>query len=71
MRKICNENEISRSAFESWIEKARTYGYDSLRQSKKRGRPPKDSMSRPKKKETQTELRGIALTTLWPRTSSA
>ena len=47
LRKICNENEISKSAFESWIEKARTYGYDSLQQSKKRGRPPKDPMSRP------------------------
>ena len=32
LRQICNENKISRTAFESWVCKARVYGYDSLRQ---------------------------------------
>ena len=55
LRHICNENEISRTAFESWVRKARSHGYDSLRAIKRRGRPPKD-MARPKKREPQTEL---------------
>ena len=55
LRHICNENEISRTAFESWVHKARTNEYDSLRAIKRRGRPPKD-MARPKKREPQTEL---------------
>ena len=55
LRHICNENEISRTAFESWVRKARSHGYDSLRAIKRRGQPPKD-MARPKKREPQTEL---------------
>ena len=55
LRHICNENDISRTAFEAWVRKARSHGYDSLRAIKRRGRPPKD-MARPKKREPQTEL---------------
>lgn len=53
LRQICNENEIGRTTFESWVRKARSHGYDSLRAIKRRGRPPKD-MARPKKREPQT-----------------
>lgn len=46
---------ISRTALESWVRLTRNKGYTALRQSQRRGRPPKD-MGRPKKKEPQTEL---------------
>ncbi len=56
LRQICIENEISRTTFESWIRMVSTKGYESLHQKKRRGRPPKDFMGRPKKNEPQTEL---------------
>ena len=46
---------ISRTALESWVRLTRNKGYTALRQSQRRGRPPKD-MGRPRKKEPQTEL---------------
>ena len=55
LQQICNENEIGRTAFESWVRKVCSHGYDSLRAIKRRGRPPKD-MARPKKREPKTEL---------------
>ena len=70
MRHICNENEISRTAFESWVRKARSHGYDSLRAIKRRGRPPKD-MARPKKREPQTELEKLQAENLRLRAENA
>lgn len=46
---------ISESAIYSWVCKVRGEGYQSLAQTKPRGRPPKH-MGRPSKKEPQTEL---------------
>ena len=70
LHKICNENEISRTAFESWVRKARSHGYDSLRAIKRRGRPPKD-MARPKKREPQTELEKLQAENLRLRAENA
>ena len=71
LRQICNENKISRTTFESWVRRARAYGYDSLRQYNRRGRPPKDSMARPKKKEPQTELEKLQAENLRLRAENA
>ena len=70
LRHICNENEISRTAFESWVHKVRSHGYDSLRAIKRRGRPPKD-MARPKKREPQTELEKLQAENLRLRAENA
>ena len=71
LRQICNENKVSRTAFESWVCKARVYGYDSLRQYNRRGRPPKDPMARPKKQEPQTELEKLQAENLRLRAENA
>ena len=70
LRQICNENEISKTAFESWVRKVRSHGYDSLRAIKRRGRPPKD-MARPKKREPQTELEKLQAENLRLRAENA
>ena len=70
LRHICNENEISKTVFESWVRKARSHGYDSLRAIKRRGRPPKD-MARPKKREPQTELEKLYAENLSLRAENA
>ena len=70
LRQICNENEISKAAFESWVRKVRSHGYDSLRAIKRRGRPPKD-MARPKKREPQTELEKLQAENLRLRAENA
>ncbi len=70
LRQICNENEIGRTTFESWVRKARSHGYDSLRAIKRRGRPPKD-MARPKKREPQTELEKLQAENLRLRSENA
>lgn len=70
LRRICNENEIGRTTFESWVRKARSHVYDSLRAIKRRGRPPKD-MARPKKREPQTELEKLQAENLRLRAENA
>ena len=70
LRRICNENEISKTAFESWVSKVRTNGYGSLREIKRRGHPPKD-MARPRKKEPQTELEKLQAENLRLRAENA
>ncbi len=56
LRQICNQYSVSKTALESWVRQVRTRGYKSLYETQRRGRPPKNSMARPKKKEPQTEL---------------
>lgn len=46
---------VSNSAVVTWVDKVRQFGYQSLAEVKKRGRPPKD-MGRPKKQKPQSEL---------------
>jgi len=49
---------VSQSAVYSWVQQAKRYGYSSLSELRKQGRPPK-IMGRPKKKEPETELEKI------------
>ncbi len=56
LSQIVVQHRVSRTAIEGWVRQARKYGYDVLYMEKPRGRPPKDPMARPKKKEPQTEL---------------
>ena len=50
------EYRIGKTALQRWVSVVRKYGYGTLEPSKRRGRPPKYPMGRPKKKEPQTEL---------------
>ncbi len=50
------EYRIGKTALQRWVSMVRQHGYESLHLKKKRGRPGKDQMARPKKKEPQTEL---------------
>lgn len=47
--------DVSNSVVVTWVDKVRQFGYQSLAEVKKRGRPPKN-MGRPKKQKPQTEL---------------
>ena len=51
LRQICNQYSVSKTAFESWVRQVRSRGYESLYEMQRRGRPPKNAMARPKKKE--------------------
>lgn len=68
---ILVESRVSRSALESWVRKTRKNGYQILYQVQKRGRPPKDPMARPKKKEPQTELEKLQAENLRLRAENA
>ena len=50
------EYRIGKTVLQRWVSTVRKYGYEALEPSKRRGRPPKSLMGRPKKKEPQTEL---------------
>ena len=71
LRQICNQYSISKTAFESWVRQVRSRGYESLYETQRRGRPPKNSMSRPKKKEPQTELEKLQAENLRLRAENA
>ena len=71
LRQICIEHNISRAAFEKWIKQVRTKGYESLYKTQIRGRPQKNSMARPKKKEPQTELEKLQAENLRLRAENA
>ena len=59
MAHIRVEYRIGKTALQRWGSIVRKYGYEALDPSKRRGRPPKDSMRHPKKKEPQTELERV------------
>lgn len=61
--------DVSRSTIKSWLRKVRSGG--SLYDIKRRGRPPKDSMARPKKREPQTELERLQAENLRLRAENA
>ena len=71
LRQICNQYSVSKSAFESWLRQVRSRGYESLYETQRRGRPPKESMARPKKKEPQTELEKLQAENLRLRAENA
>lgn len=65
------EYRIGKTALQRWVSTVRKYGYEQLRQQKKRGRPPKYPMARPKKKEPQTELEKLQAENLRLRAENA
>ena len=54
LQQLSLDYNVSRNAIKIWLKIFRSRG--SLFDVKKQGRPPKDPMARPKKKESQTEL---------------
>lgn len=71
LRKIYADYDISPAVFKRLLIKVRTYGYQSLYEKKVRGRPPKEPMARPKKKEPQTELEKLQAENLRLRAENA
>ena len=61
--------DVHRSTIKSWWRTIRAGG--SLYDVKRRGRPPKDPMARPKKKEPQTELERLQAENLRLRAENA
>ena len=66
---LCLRYGLARSTIISWMRKVRSGG--SLYDVKRRGRPPKDPMARPKKKEPQTELEKLQAENLRLRAENA
>ena len=71
MAHIRIEYRIGKTALQRWVSQVRQYGYEILHLKKKRGRPPKDPMARPKKKEPQTELEKLQAENLRLRAENA
>ncbi len=71
LSQIVVQHRVSRTAIEKWVRQARKYGYGVLHIEKPRGRPPKDPMARPKKKEPQTELEKLQAENLRLRAENA
>ena len=71
LAQIVVQHRVSRTAIERWVRQARKHGYDVLYIEKPRGRPPKDPMARPKKKEPQTELEKLQAENLRLRAENA
>ena len=65
------EYRICRTTLYCWVNTVRKYGYDGLEPSKRMGRPPKEIMGRPKKKEPQTELERLQAENLRLRAENA
>ena len=68
MQEICLRYNLSLSSVSCWIRKTRKG--DSL-ENGRRGRPPKNVMARPKKKEPQTELEKLQAENLRLRAENA
>ena len=66
---LCLRYDLNRSTIQSWMRKVRSGG--SLYDVKRRGRPPKDPMARPKKREPQTELEKLQAENLRLRAENA
>lgn len=71
LAQIVVQHRVSRTAIEGWVRQVRQHGYDVLHIEKPRGRPPKGSMARPKKKEPQTELEKLQAENLRLRAENA
>lgn len=56
LAQIVVDYQVSRTALERWVRTVRVHGYSSLYKTVRTGRPPKNRMARPKKKEPETEL---------------
>ncbi len=65
------EYRIGKTALQRWVSTVRKYGHDALEPVRRRGRPPKDPMGRPKKKEPQTGLEKLQAENLRLRAENA
>ena len=52
------EYRICRTTLYCWVNTVRKYGYDGLEPSKRMGRPPKEIMGRPRRKNHKQSLKG-------------
>ena len=68
LQEICLRYNLSLSAVKSWIRKTRR---GETLENRRRGRPPKVIMARPKKKEPQTELAKLQAENLRLRAENA
>ena len=68
LQELCLRYDLSRSAIKSWV---RMYRQGLSLESRKRGRPPKNPMARPKKKEAQSELERLQAENLRLRAENA
>lgn len=68
LHEICLRYDLSRFAVQSWL---RRYRKGLPLENKRRGRPPKEPMARPKKKEPQTELEKLQAENLRLRAENA
>ena len=66
---LCLRYGLTRNTIQSWLRTVRSGG--SLYDVKRRGRPRKDPMARPKKKEPQTELEKLQAENLRLRAENA
>ena len=66
---LCLRYGLTRNTIQSWLRTVRSGG--SLYDAKRRGRPPKDPMARPKKREPQTELERLQAENLRLRAENA
>lgn len=71
LRQIYTDYDISPSVFKRLLIKARSCGYECLYERRVRGRPPKEPMARPKKKDPQTELEKLQAENLRLRAENA
>ena len=71
LTQVSVEYRICRTALYCWVNTVRKYGYDGLEPSKHMGRPPKEIMGRPRKKEPQTELERLQAENLRLRAENA
>ena len=68
LQEICLRYDLSRSTIKTWV---RLYRQGFSLENLKRGRPPKDPMTRPKKREPQTELEKLQAENLRLRAENA
>ncbi len=68
LQELCLRYDLPRSTIQSWV---RCYRRGVSLENRKRGRPPKDPMARPKKKEPQTELEKLQAENLRLRAENA
>lgn len=71
LRSLYSDYDVSSRALLTWLRKVRKEGYSALYEKKRRGRQPKNSMARPRKKEPQTELEKLQAENLRLRAENA
>ena len=68
LQTLCLRYDLNRSTIKTWV---RLYRQGLSLENRKRGRPPREPMARPKKKEVQTELERLQAENLRLRAENA